>query len=60
MKNGKLLTMIILLTFSLSFACGGCSGGGSDGGGASCEIRGGDPALCDGPAKPLLKVPRRL
>jgi N-acetylneuraminic acid mutarotase len=35
MKNGKFLTMIILLAFSLPFAYGGCSGGGggSDGGG---------------------------
>jgi N-acetylneuraminic acid mutarotase len=32
MKNGKFLTMIILLAFSLPFAYGGCSGGGGDGG----------------------------
>jgi N-acetylneuraminic acid mutarotase len=39
MKNGKFLTMIILLAFSLPFAYGGCSGGGvgsgGDGGGKS-------------------------
>ena len=31
MKNGKFLTMIILLAFSLPFAYGGCSGGGGGG-----------------------------
>ena len=37
MKNGKFLTMIILLAFSLPFTYGGCSGGGGgDGGGDPC------------------------
>lgn len=43
MKCAKILTIIILLAFSLPFTYGGCSGGGNGGG----DDDGGDP--CAGP-----------
>ena len=47
MKNGKFLTMIILLAFSLPFTYGGWSGGGDGGGSAGDACAGPVPCLTE-------------